>query len=111
MRLYYNYYNKSRLLSKGVAKLTITHYRRGYVLPLSDRRTYKTELIIAEGRGILDQNKIIRINELARKSKETGLSPEELEERQLLRKEYLAAVRANLKNSLDQIKFMPDKPD
>ena len=54
--------------------------------------------------------KIERINELARKSKEVGLSPEEYNEQQILRKEYLAAVRTNLKHSLDKIKFMPDEP-
>ena len=57
----------------------------------------------------MDKIKIARINELARKSKETALSPEELEEQQALRKEYLAAVRANLKHSLDQIKFVDEE--
>ena len=45
----------------------------------------------------MEQVKIDRINELARKSKtEAGLTPEEKEEQAALRQEYVAAVRANL---------------
>ena len=44
--------------------------------------------------------------ELARKAKEEGLSEEELAERDTLRKEYIAAFRANLKAQLDSIKFV-----
>lgn len=47
--------------------------------------------------------KIARINELAKKAKESGLTPEEETERAALRKEYLDSVRANLKASLDSI--------
>ena len=50
----------------------------------------------------MDQRKIDRINELARKSKtEAGLTPEEKEEQAALRREYVAAVRANLTARLD----------
>ena len=50
----------------------------------------------------MEQAKIDRINELARKSKtEAGLTPEEKEERAALRREYVAAVRANLTARLD----------
>ena len=50
----------------------------------------------------MEQVKIDRINELARKSKtEAGLTPEEREEQAALRQEYLAAVRANLTAQLD----------
>ena len=50
--------------------------------------------------GISDE-KIQRINELARRSKAEGLTEEEKKEQQLLRKEFLASVRMNLKSQLD----------
>lgn len=50
----------------------------------------------------MDQKKIDRINELARKAKTPeGLTPEELTERDALRKEYVAAFRASLTAQLD----------
>lgn len=42
-----------------------------------------------------------RINELARIAKERELTPEEIEERDRLRREYLAAFKANLTAQLD----------
>lgn len=44
---------------------------------------------------------IARINELARKAKAEGLTPEEIAERDKLRKEYIAAFRRNLVEQLD----------
>ena len=41
----------------------------------------------------MDQKKIDRINELAHLAKERELTPEELEERDVLRKEYIAEWR------------------
>lgn len=55
--------------------------------------------------GISDE-KIQRINELARRSKAEGLTEEEKEEQQLLRKEFLASVRMNLKSQLDNIDIL-----
>lgn len=46
---------------------------------------------------------IERINELARKAKTEGLTPEEKAEQQKLRKEYIAAVKMNLRSQLDHI--------
>lgn len=46
---------------------------------------------------------IQRINELARKAKAEGLTPEEKEEQQKLRREYIAAVKMNLRTQLDNI--------
>lgn len=46
---------------------------------------------------------IDRINELARKAKAEGLTLEEKEEQQKLRKEYIEAVRMNLRSQLDNI--------
>lgn len=51
----------------------------------------------------MDEQKIKRINELYRKSKAEGLSEEEQKEQKLLRAEYLAAIRGNLKSQLDSI--------
>ena len=45
----------------------------------------------------MEQEKILRINELAKKAKSPqGLTPEEMVERDLLRQEYVAAYRENL---------------
>ena len=50
----------------------------------------------------MDQEKIKRINELAKKAKtRQGLTPEEMVERDLLRQEYVAAYRENLVAQLE----------
>lgn len=50
----------------------------------------------------MEQSKIERINELARKLKTPeGLTPEESAERKALHQEYLAAIRTNLTAQLD----------
>lgn len=51
----------------------------------------------------MEQSKIDRINVLARKSKSEGLTEEEKKEQDLLRKEFIADVRKNLRSQLDQI--------
>lgn len=51
----------------------------------------------------MDQKGIDRINELARKSKTTGLSPEEKTEQAKLRQQFIAEVRMNLRSQLDNI--------
>ena len=51
----------------------------------------------------MDEKKIARINELARKSKAEGLNDAELREQALLRKEYIEAFRRNLRGQLDNI--------
>ena len=51
----------------------------------------------------MNQEKINRINELARKSKGEGLTPEEKEEQKKLRTEYIANIRMNLRAQLDNI--------
>jgi uncharacterized protein YnzC (UPF0291/DUF896 family) len=50
-----------------------------------------------------------RINYLARKAKEQGLTEEEKEEQQRLRQEYIAAVKRNLEAQLGNIKFVDEK--
>ncbi len=49
----------------------------------------------------MEVEKQLRINALAKKQKEEGLTPEEAAEQKALREEYLAEFRARLKNTLD----------
>ncbi len=51
----------------------------------------------------MDEKTIGRINELARKSRAEGLTAAEKAEQAMLRQEYIAAVRRNLKAQLDNI--------
>ena len=49
----------------------------------------------------MTQEKLGRINALARKAKAEGLTPEETAERDALRREYIDSVTGNLKAQLD----------
>lgn len=51
----------------------------------------------------MEQSKIDRINELARKAKAEGLTPAEEAERRTLRAEYIAAYRASLRGQLESL--------
>ena len=51
----------------------------------------------------MDEKKIKRINELYHKSRAEGLTDEEKKEQQLLRREYIASVRENLRGQLNNI--------
>lgn len=51
----------------------------------------------------MDQKGIDRINELSKKSKTVGLTPEEKDEQQKLRKEFILSVRMNLRSQLENI--------
>ena len=57
----------------------------------------------------MDQKKIDRINELARKAKTVGLTEEEAAERAVLRREYIDSVVGNLKGHLDNVYFVDEK--
>ena len=52
---------------------------------------------------MITKEQIDRINELARKAKTVGLTPDEKKEQQRLRKEFLAVFRMNLRAQLDNI--------
>ena len=54
----------------------------------------------------MEKAQIDRINELARKLKTVGLTPAELEERDALRKQYLAAVRRNIDAQLEKVQIV-----
>lgn len=56
----------------------------------------------------MTQEKIQRINELYRKSQAEGLSEAEKNEQDLLRKEYIANVKKNLRNQLNNIDMVND---
>ena len=56
-----------------------------------------------EGRKKMTDEKIQRINELYNKAKNEGLTEEEKEEQQTLRKQFIADFRNNLRGQLDNI--------
>ena len=51
----------------------------------------------------MDQSKIDRINTLYHKSQATGLTEEEKQEQAALRKEYIEAIRTNMRANLNNI--------
>jgi len=50
-----------------------------------------------------------RINELSKKSKEAGLTPDEKVEQDKLRKEYLADFRSRMLDELTSLKIVDEK--
>ncbi len=57
----------------------------------------------------MEEKKVLRINELAKKARETGLSEEEKLEQAALREEYLSAIRKNLRATLDNVEIVDKK--
>ena len=57
--------------------------------------------ILSNRRTAITNEKIARINELAKKSKTTGLTDAEKAEQQALRQEYVADVKASLRAQLN----------
>ncbi|MEH7302742.1 DUF896 domain-containing protein [Neobacillus drentensis] len=55
---------------------------------------------------MLSKEKMARINELARKSKSTGLTEQEAKEQSKLRSEYLATFRSGMLDTLTNTKFI-----
>lgn len=58
---------------------------------------------------MISEDKIKRINELAKLDKEVGLSREEKNEQLVLRQEYIQAVRTSLKANLDCIEIVDEE--
>lgn len=56
----------------------------------------------------MDNAKIERINTLARKAKSVGLTEEEKKEQAALRKEFIAAIRMNVRTQLDNISIQEE---
>lgn len=57
---------------------------------------------------MIKKETIDRINELAKKNKTVGLTPEEIEERRILREEYLEGFRANFREQMKNVRFVED---
>lgn len=57
------------------------------------------------------ENLIARINELSRKHKTIGLTPEEVVERDELRQQYLDIFKRNFRNQLDNIELIEDEEE
>ena len=56
----------------------------------------------------MTEERIARLNQLARKKKTIGLTEEEKQEQAMLRQEYLAAIRASLEAQLDNVYFVDE---
>ena len=54
----------------------------------------------------IDKNLINRINELAKKKKNEGLTPEEIVEQKSLREQYLKLFKAGFKQQVESIKVV-----
>lgn len=54
----------------------------------------------------MNEKRIERINELYHKSKSVGLTESEKKEQQILRREYIEAIRSNLTSQLDNISIV-----
>jgi uncharacterized protein YnzC (UPF0291/DUF896 family) len=54
---------------------------------------------------MLSKNKMNRINELAKKSKATGLTESEAKEQTRLRKEYLETFRQSMKGTIENTRI------
>ncbi|TNJ68145.1 DUF896 domain-containing protein [Paenibacillus hemerocallicola] len=57
---------------------------------------------------MITEQMIARINELAKKANTVGLTDEELEERNELRKRYIEAFKTSLRAQLDSIEFVDE---
>lgn len=55
---------------------------------------------------MLSKEKLERINALAKKSRESGLTPEEKAEQHQLRQEYLTAFRGGMRNHIEGLKLI-----
>ncbi|WP_025784964.1 DUF896 domain-containing protein [Sporosarcina sp. D27] len=61
---------------------------------------------------MLEEKKIKRINELAKKAKTSGLSIEEAKEQSQLRSEYLKTFRSTMRDTIENVKVVdPDGND
>lgn len=61
-------------------------------------------IMSAKKRGIdMDKNLLNRINELAKKKREQGLTPEEQDEQKKLYKIYLGEIRTQFDKTLDNV--------
>lgn len=59
----------------------------------------------------MDKNLLNRINELAKKKREQGLTPEELNEQKKLYKIYLGEIRTQFDSTLDNVSIKEKNGD
>ncbi|HNR05561.1 MAG TPA: DUF896 domain-containing protein, partial [Bacillota bacterium] len=57
---------------------------------------------------MISREMIDRINHLSKKSKEAGLTEEERQEQQELRRKYIEYIKGQVRHGLDSIKFAED---
>lgn len=57
----------------------------------------------------MEQKKIDRINELARKAKAVGLTEDEIKERDILRREYIDSFKRSLIGQLENTYIVDEK--
>ncbi len=57
---------------------------------------------------MITEQMVQRINALAKKKKNEGLTPDEEKEQQELRRQYIDAFKSNLRSQLDNIKFVDE---
>lgn len=65
----------------------------------------KQTKVYGGNRTFMERSKIERINELAKKSREEGLTADEKLEQQVLRLEYLESVKRNFRATLENIEI------
>ena len=72
---------------------------------LPTRESFLYFITYAGGKAVekMNQKQIEKINELARKSREFGLTKQEQAEQKRLREQYLADVRRNFRATLDAV--------
>ena len=69
----------------------------------------KLHLLKRKNRGYVVKEKVERINYLAKKAKDEGLTKEEKQEQLDLRAQYVAAFRANMEATLDNVHLMDEQ--
>ncbi len=67
------------------------------------------EIAVGKERKIMRQAEIDRINELARKARETGLNEDEKNEQQRLRAEYVQSFKRSLVTQLENTYIVDEK--
>lgn len=75
----------------------------------TDAKTDSEDRIMSGGNNMTMDETIKRINELYHKSQAEGLTEEEKEEQQLLRRKYIDSVRGNLRGQLENLSIQ--RPD
>lgn len=58
---------------------------------------------------MITKEMIDRINQLSKKSRQDGLTEDEKQEQQELRKKYIECIKGQIRHQLDSIKFVEDE--